>query len=70
MAKRKELRKRVILQDGTAINVVVLDGILTEDLVVSMMKAEGYRVMTGKDAFPSINRSIKDPLIKLGILQD
>ena len=67
---RKELRKRILLQDGTAVNVTVLDGLLTEDIVISLMKAEGFRVMTGRDSFPSITRSLKDPLIRTGILQE
>ena len=67
---RKELRKRILLQDGAAVNVTVLDGLLTEDIVISLMKAEGFRVMTGRDSFPSITRSLKDPLIRTGILQE
>lgn len=70
MAKRKVVSRRVILEDGTAVTVKVLDGILIDDLLISGMKAEGYRVMTGKDAFPAINRNLKDFLIKTGIIQE
>lgn len=70
MPKRKIESRRVVLQDGTAITVTTLDGILVDDLLISGMKAEGYRVMTGKDAFPDIDRKIKDFLIKTGVIQE
>jgi tRNA U34 5-carboxymethylaminomethyl modifying enzyme MnmG/GidA len=70
MAKRKVVSKRVVLQDGTAITVTALDGILIDDMLISGMKAEGYRVMTGRDAFPDINRKLKDYLIKTGVIQE
>lgn len=68
--KRKELSQRVILEDGTAVTVKVMDGILADDLLVSGMKAEGYRLMTGRDAFPTIDRKLKDYLIKTGVIQE
>lgn len=67
---RKEVSQRVVLDDGTAITIKVLDGILIDDLLVSGMKAEGYRVMTGIDTFPTIDRKIKDYLIKTGVIQE
>lgn len=67
---RKVVSRRVILQDGSAITVSVLDGILCDDLLISGMKAEGYRVMTNKDVFPVVDRKIKDYLIKTGVLQE
>ncbi len=70
MAQRKIINRRVILTDGTAITVTVSDGILIDDILVSGMKAEGYRVMTSKDSFPQIDRKIKDFLIKTGIIQE
>ncbi len=70
MAQRKILSKRVLLEDGTAITVTAMDGILTDDILISGMKAEGYRVMTGKDVFPSVDRRVKDYLIKTGVIQE
>ena len=67
---RKIVTRRVLLQDGSAVTVSVMDGILCEDLLISGMKAEGYRVMTGKDVFPSPDRKIKDYLIKTGVIQE
>jgi tRNA U34 5-carboxymethylaminomethyl modifying enzyme MnmG/GidA len=68
--KRKEVSQRVILEDGTAITVRVMSGIIIDDLLISGMKAEGYRVMTGRDTFPTIDRKLKDFLIKTGVIQE
>ncbi len=68
--KRKEVSQRVVLDDGTAITIRVMDGILVDDLLISGMKAEGYRVMTSIDTFPTIDRKVKDYLIKTGIIQE
>jgi len=70
MVSRKVVSQRVVLDDGTAITMTVMDGILIDDLLISGAKAEGYRVMTGKDVFPSVDRKIKDYLIKTGVLQE
>ncbi len=70
MPQRKIVQKRVLLDDGSAITVTAMDGILTDDLLISGMKAEGYRVMTGKDVFPEIDRKVKDYLIKTGVIQE
>lgn len=70
MADRKVVTQRVILDDGTAVTVRVLDGILIDDILISGMKAEGYRVMTGKDVFPGVDRKLKDYLIKTGVIQE
>jgi hypothetical protein len=69
-SRRKETLQRVVLNDGTAITVRVLDGLLIDDLLVSGMKAEGYRVMTGRDVFPTVDRRLKDYLIKTGVIQE
>lgn len=70
MAQRKIVQKRVLLDDGTAVTVTAMDGILTDDILISGMKAEGYRVMTGKDVFPEVDRKVKDYLIKTGVIQE
>lgn len=68
--RRKETSQRVVLDDGTAITIKVLDGLLIDDLLISGMKAEGYRVMTGRDVFPTVDRKLKDYLIKTGVIQE
>jgi hypothetical protein len=68
--QRKVVSQRVILADGSAITVTAMDGLLIEDLLISGMKAEGYRVMSGRDVFPAIDRKIKDYLIKTGVIQE
>lgn len=68
--RRKEVNQRVVLDDGTAITIRVTDSILIDDLLISGMKAEGYRVMTGRDVFPTIDRKVKDYLIKTGVIQE
>lgn len=65
---RKEVLKRIVLDNGTAVNVRVLDGLLIDDVLIQQMKAEGYRVMTGQDAHPSTSRKIKDYLIRTGVI--
>ena len=70
MAQRRIVSRRVLLEDGTAITVTAMDGILTDDILISGMKAEGYRVMTGKDVFPAVDRRVKDYLIKTGVIQE
>jgi hypothetical protein len=64
-APRRALRKRVIFRNKNAINLVATDGLLPDDLLIQGMKAEGYRVMTGRDVFPSYGRKIRDYLIRL-----
>lgn len=68
--RRKEVNQRVVLEDGTAITIRVMDSILIDDLLINGMRAEGYRVMTGRDVFPTIDRKIKDYLIKTGVIQE
>ena len=70
MPQRRTLTRRVVLSDGNAITVTVLDGILVDDILISGMKAEGFRVMTGSDAFPAVDRKLKDYLIKTGVIQE
>ena len=67
---RKEQTGRILLKSGEAVNVRVMDGIVIDDLVIQGMKAEGYRVVTGKDVFPEITRDVRDYLIKTGVLLD
>ena len=64
-APRRVLRKRVIFKDKNAINVTMYDGILPDDLLIQGMKAEGYRVMTGRDVAPVYGRRVRDYLVRL-----
>lgn len=64
---RKEVSSHVHLKTGTAITVRVVDGLLVDDLVILAMKAEGYRVITGRDVFPTVNRKLRDYLIRTGV---
>ncbi len=68
MAKIKETVRRVIFEGGRAVEMTVRDGLLPEHLIIQGMKAEGYRVMTGRDAFPTVTRKLKDYLIRTGVL--
>ncbi len=68
MAKIKETTRRIILDDGKAVEVVIRDGLLVDHLIIQGMKAEGYRVMTGRDVFPVVSRKLKDYLIRTGII--
>lgn len=70
MPTRTVQTRRVVLPDGSAITVKVLDGLLIDDIIISGMKAEGYRVITGRDVFPAVDRKIKDYLVKTGIVQE
>ena len=67
---RSDQSKRILTKSGDAITVRVLDGIIIDDLVVQGVKAEAYRVITGKDVFPDPGRDIKDYLIKTGRIVD
>lgn len=67
---RKEEKVRILLEGGEAVNVRVLDGLIVDDLVVQGAKAEGYRVITGRDRFPEFDRTLKDYLIKINVIQD
>lgn len=69
-APRKVAKTRIVLDDGTALELTALDGILIDDLLIQGAKAEGYRVMTGKDVFPTTDRKIKDYLIRLGLVTE
>lgn len=69
-APRKDLKTRVILADGTALEIRALSGLLVDDVLIQGAKAEGYRVMTGRDVFPSTGRDIKDYLIRLGFVTE
>ncbi len=65
---RKQIISRLTLENGKAVEVRVMDGLLIEDLLIQGMKAEGYRVITGDDVFPTIDRRTKDYLIKTGVI--
>ena len=65
---RREESSRIILDNGDAITVRILDGIVIDDLVVQGVKAEAYRVATGKDVFPEFGRPLKDFLIRIGVI--
>ncbi len=66
--KRKEVETRVVLEDGRAVTIRVMNGLLIDDLLIQGMKAEGYRLITGDDNFPTVERTIKDYLIKTGVI--
>ncbi len=68
--QRKEVRTRIILADGTALNLRMMDGVLPEDLIIQGAKAEGYRIKTGRDAFPTVGRNIKDYLLRFGTITE
>lgn len=65
MYQRKESTKRMILKDGTAINVRILDGLMIEDLVSQHMEAYLFGLSNGTYTPPNIGRDIKDHLIRL-----
>ena len=67
---RKESSTRIILPEGEAVNVRVLDGLIVDDLIVQGAKAEGYRVMTGRNRFPDYGRDIRNYLIKINVITD
>lgn len=70
MADRKEESTRILLGDGSAVTVTLRDGMVIDDIIVQGAKAEAYRIMTGKDNFPSVGRDIRDYLIKTGVILD
>lgn len=70
MAERKEESTRIVLANGDAVTVTVRDGLIIDDLVVQGIKAEAYRVMTGRDVYPAVGRDLKDYLIKTGVILD
>jgi hypothetical protein len=65
---RKEVESRVVLANGQAVNIRMMDGLLIDDLLIQGMKAEGYRLITGEDVFPDITRKLKDYLIHTGVV--
>jgi len=69
-APRKDLKTRILLDDGTALELRVLSGLLVDDVLIQGAKAEAYRVMTGKDVFPVTDRPLKDYLIRLGFVTE
>lgn len=68
MPARKEQITRVTLPDGVILNVRILDGITIDDLLVQGAKAEGYRVITDQDNFPTVDRKVIDYLLRLGVI--
>ena len=67
---RKDLKTKILLDDGTALELRVLSGLLVDDVLIQGAKAEAYRVMTGRDVFPTTDRSIKDYLIRIGFVTE
>lgn len=65
MYQRKESNRRVILEDGTAINVRILDGLLIEDIMTQHAQAYAFQVVTGIEKRAIIGRDIRDYLIRL-----
>lgn len=70
MAERKEESTRIVLTNGDAVTVTVRDGLIIDDLIVQGIKAEAFRIMTGRDVYPEIGRDLKDYLIKTGVILD
>ena len=70
MAQIKETKQRVILDDGSAVEITVRSGLLVDHLLIQGMKAEGYRVMSGRDVFPTVIRKLKDYLIRTGVITE
>ena len=67
---RKEVAQKMFLKDGAAVTVRVVDGLLIDDILMLSMKAEGYRLITGREAFPVVTRKLRDYLIRTGVLQE
>jgi hypothetical protein len=67
---RREEKVRILLSSGEAVTATVSDGLVIDDIMVQGMKAEAYRVVTGKDVFPDIGRDLKDYLIRTGVILD
>jgi len=65
MYQRKESTQRIILEDGTAINVRIMDGLLIEDIMIQHAQAAAFGIITGEDKRALIRRDIKDYLIRL-----
>lgn len=63
---RKVTKSKLYLDSGTILDVEVLDGVLIDDLVIQGMKAEGYRVISGREVFPEPDRKLKDYLLRIG----
>lgn len=70
MAERKEESTRIVLTNGDAVTVTVRDGLIIDDLIVQGIKAEAFRIMTGRDVYPEVGRDLKDYLIKTGVILD
>jgi len=70
MAERKEETTRIVLTNGDAVTVTVRDGLIIDDLIIQGVKAEAYRIMTGRDVYPEVGRDLKDYLIKTGVILD
>ncbi len=68
MSTRKELTRRIVLKDGSAFTIKIKDDLIVEDVLILGMKAEGYRVSTGRDVAPIVDRRQRDYLIKTGVL--
>lgn len=67
---RKTKSIRMLLKSGESVTATVMDGFVIDELVTQGMRAEGYRVLTGKNVFNEPDRGLKDYLIKTGVLLD
>ena len=63
---RKVTKGKIYLDTGAILDIEVFDGVLVDDLLVQGMKAEGYRVISGRDVFPVPDRKLKDYLLRIG----
>jgi len=68
MIERTVMSSKICLKTGAVVEVTLLSGITTDDLLIQGMKAEGYRVITKKDVFPSVGRDLRDYLVRTGIV--
>ena len=70
MAPIREVERRILLKDGRAVTVRVMDGLLIDHILILGMKAEGHRLITGEERFPTVDRKTKDYLIRIGVIQE
>lgn len=63
----KTLVQRVTNKSVTY-TLTITDGLLIDDILIIGAKAEAFRVVTGKNRFPVVSRSLKDYLIRTGVL--
>jgi len=69
MYQRKESTRRLILADGTAVNIRILNELMIEDLMSQHMEAYLFGLSNGVYTPPKIGRDTKDHLIRLYTLR-